>query len=338
MEGQLYFVRMFSVILNLVVVLAVYRTVRILYPYRKWLAVTVCAFLVFQPVHTDIMSAVNNDVLVNALAGLFFLVMAWIFQEGMNLRKIILLMILLILAFLTKTTAIVLLASIPIGLIFYIWRSGHTGWFLGLVGLCLIVIVVSLALWQMNVLQGWINAVGDVTGRYFRVTFSGTFEALQDPEFRELPLKAAPVVFRSFWGAFGWRHIWVPAYWYVLMGVIALMSMVGLAILAFSNLVQKQRRERLSCRGPYLAYSFCTVVVAIGAAILRSIAVQGLSPYLSHGRYVFIAMVPFALLFTLGLQAWTRPVWRRMAGVIFMLFWIAYDVICFWGILMPYYY
>ena len=337
-EGQLYLVRMFSVILNLVVVLAAYQTVRILYPYRKWLAVMVSAFVVFQPVHTDIMSAVNNDVLINALAGLFFLVMAWIFQEGLDLKKGVLLFSLLILGFLTKTTAIVLLISLPISLLFYIWRSGHMKWFFGIAGVCLCVIVASLILWQMEILQGWMNQIGDIAGRYFRVTFSGTFQALQDPEFRELPLQAAPVVFRSFWGSFGWRHIWLPSVWYVLMGAFSTVSLVGLVLLTCSKMFHQERRENLPYRASFLVYSFFTVLVACLTAILRSVAVQGLSPYLSHGRYVFIAMVPFAMLFTLGLRAWTKPAWRRAAAALFLLFLIAYDALCFWGTMMPYYY
>jgi hypothetical protein len=337
-EGQLYLVRMLSVILNLVVVLATYRAVRILYPYRKWLAVMVSAFVVFQPVHTDIMSAVNNDVLINALAGLFFVVMAWIFQEGLDLKKGVFLIVLLILGFLTKTTAVVLMVSLPIGLLFYIWRSGHTKWFLGIAGFCLCILVVSVFLWQMDILQGWINQIGDVAGRYFRVTFSGTFQALQDPEFRELPLQAAPVVFRSFWGSFGWRHIWLPSVWYVLLGAVSLVSVVGLVVLTCLKIFHQERMKDLPYRASFLVYGFCTVLAACVAALLRSVAVQGLSPYLSHGRYVFIAMVPFALLFTLGLRAWTKPAWRRVAGGLFLLFLIAYDALCFWGIMMPYYY
>jgi hypothetical protein len=337
-EGQLYLVRMFSIILNLVVVLATYQTVRILYPYRKWLAVMVSAFVVFQPVHTDIMSAVNNDVLINALAGLFFLVMAWIFKEGLDIKKGVLLFSLLILGFLTKTTAVVLWVSLPIGLLFYIWRSGHTKWFLAIAGLCLVTVVISLALWQMDILQGWVNQVGDVAGRYFRVTFSGTFQALQDPEFRELPLQAAPVVFRSFWGSFGWRHIWLSPVWYVVLGIVSVVSLAGLVLLAGSKMIHPGRRKNLPYRSPFLAYGFCTILAACMAAILRSVAVQGLSPYLSHGRYIFIAMVPFALLFTLGLRAWTKPAWRRAAAALFLLFLIAYDALCFWGTMMPYYY
>jgi hypothetical protein len=101
--------------------------------------------------------------------------------------------------------------------------------------------------------------------------------------------------------------------------------------------LQKERRMHLPFRAQYLVYGFCTVLAACVAAVMRSLAVQGLSLYLSHGRYVFIAMVPFALLFILGLRAWTTPAWRRLAGVLFMLFLVTFDAICFWGTLIPAY-
>jgi hypothetical protein len=336
-EGQLYFVRMLSVIFNLIVVLAAYGIVRILYPFQKWLAVIVVAFVIFQPALTDIMSSVNNDVLINALGGLFFLVMAWIFQERLDVKKGTLLIILLILGILTKTTAIVLLISLPIGLLFYIWRAGHPKWFLGIIGLCLVVAILSGVLWQMDILQGWINQAGDIAGRYFRITFSGTFAALQDPEFRELPLRAAPVVFKSFWGTFGWRNIWLPTPLYIIIGILTVVSLFGLTYLACSSLLQKERRKHLPARSPFLVYGFCAVLAGCVAAVLRSVAVQGLNSYLSHGRYIFIVMVPFALLFTLGLRAWTKPAWRRLAGAFFVLFLVIFDAVSFWGTLMPYY-
>jgi hypothetical protein len=107
--------------------------------------------------------------------------------------------------------------------------------------------------------------------------------------------------------------------------------------MAIRCFIQRGRLEQIKCRAPFLIYGFCIVLVACVAAVLRSIAVQGLAPYLSHGRYIFIAMVPFALLFTLGLRAWTKRVWRRTAGFIYVLYLIAFDAVCFWGTLMPYY-
>jgi hypothetical protein len=336
-DGQLYLLRMFSIILNLVVVLATYFAVRVLYPYQKWLALAVASFVVFQPVHTDIMSSVNNDTLVNAIGGLFFLVAAWIFKKGLDLRKIILLVLLIILGILTKTTTVVLILSLPLILLFYLWREGHHKWFVGILGFLILILVGSSVLWQIEVLQEWVVQFGDAIGKYFRITFSGTFEALNDPEFRQLPLKAAPVVYKSFWGAFGWRHIWLNDGWYVGLATISALAILGLIVMGIRGLTRQERRLQNRYQAPFLGYGIGAVILAILAAVFRSLAVQGLSPYLSHGRYVFIAMVPFAMLITLGLRAWTSPIWRRKTGILFVLMLIVYDAVCFWGTVVPFY-
>ena len=50
------------------------------------------------------------------------------------------------------------------------------------------------------------------------------------------------------------------------------------------------RFGRYFARPSYLTYAFIGVIIAWAIAILRSLALQGLRPYHSHGRYILIAV------------------------------------------------
>jgi hypothetical protein len=316
----------------------VYYMARVLYPTSKWLAIIVAAFVTFQPMHTDIMSAVNNDALINAIGGMFFLVMAWIYQRGLSLVRILLLSLILALGMLTKTTAVVLLAALPLAVLFYIWRSGHLPLFLGILIITFAIVAVGLVLWQLEILQGWVDEVGVWTERYFRVNISGTLDRVQDPTQVKLPLQAAPIVFQSFWAIFGWRHILVDSGVYITIAVITFVALLGLLGLVIRGFMVGENRSSFKDPFPFLVYALSAVLMAWLIAIFRSLADQGMNVYLSHGRYVFIAMAPFALLFTLGLRTWVREPFQRIASFIYLACIILLDSFCFWGYIVPFYY
>jgi len=337
-ESQLYIVRMLSVILNFFIVLVVYQMVKVLYPASKWLAVFVAAFVTFLPTFTDMMSAVNNDVLVNLFGAIFFLIMATIFKRGLTILRVTLLMVVLLLAFFTKTTALVLVSTLPVALLLYIWRSGHHLWFLGILVAVLLVVAASLILWQLDILQGWINVVGDWMGEYLRVSFSGTFARLEDPEYRSLPLHAAPHVFRTFWGVFGWGHIPIASAGYIAWGGITMLASLGLIYIGLRWLVKVEKRSSYQEASSFLTFAVIASILAWTIAIFRSVAYQGLSIYISHGRYIFVAIAPFVLALTMGMRVWIKERWHSIAGLLFIFCLALYDLYCFLGTVVPFYY
>jgi hypothetical protein len=84
-------------------------------------------------------------------------------------------------------------------------------------------------------------------------------------------------------------------------------------------------------------FSGAAVGLAWLAAIVRSQAYQGALLYLSHGRYAYIAVVPFALLLVLGLEAWVPARWRPRALWAFLAVMVGFDALAFWGYLVPFY-
>jgi hypothetical protein len=337
-DFQLYVVRALSVFLNLLVVASAFFTTRILFPGRVPLLIAVLGLVVFQPAYTDIMSAVNNDALGNAFSAGFFLAAAWFFMRGMSWRAAIFAVLCLVGALLSKTTAVAVLAAVPFGVIFYPWR-GRVGirraigaLVLGMVALAVVGIVLIRA--DNPLLKDFLVLIG----QYFRMDVLGTWHALTAPDQYEIYYLTAITVFKSFWAAFGWRNVLLASEWYWLLGLVTAVAAGGLLWQGVGWLRRRAQSADDERRAAYLLFATSTVIVACAAAIVRSQAVQGMSLYLSHGRYIFVALVPFALLFTLGLQKWLSVLLWRWWLMAYLIALVGFDALAFWGYLVPFYY
>lgn len=335
-EGQLFIVRFLGVLLNLVIALAAYKTAEMLFDDSKWIAPTAMAFVVFHPGNSDIMSAVNNDVLVNLIGALFFFTLARIYKKDLSVWNGLILILLVIAGILAKTTAVILLATLPFALAFYLWLRGHkvAATVIGvLILISMLTLFVILPLVGMESLPD--NIIADI-GKYFRVNLSQTLEGLEDAEYTNRAVQAVPVVFKSFWVSFGWRHIWLAPVWYWILGGISALTGVGI-LKRLVNWVSEMQSQPLP-KNAYLGFAFFAALVAALIAVLRSLAAQGLRPYLSHGRYAFIAIIPFAIIFIHGVRSWMRDLVSDKLSAAFLASFIAFDAIAFWGYLVPFYY
>jgi hypothetical protein len=337
-DFQLYVVRALSVLLNLLVVASAFFTTRILFPGRATLLIAVVGLVVFQPGYTDIMSSVNNDALVNAFSAGFFLAAAWVYMRGMSWRAAILAVLCLAGALLSKATAVVVLCAVPFGVIFYPWR-GKVGnrrvigvVIFGMVALAGVGVALSRA--DNPLLEECLALIG----QYFRMDVLGTWQALTAPGQYEKYYLTAITVFKSFWAAFGWRHVLLASEWYWLPGLATVVAATGLLWQGLGWLRGRAQSNDDERRPAYLLFATSSVILASAAAIVRSQAVQGMSTYLSHGRYVFVALVPFALLFTLGLQQWMSIILRRWWLIAYLIALVGFDALAFWGYLVPFYY
>jgi hypothetical protein len=287
--------------------------------------------------YTDIMSAVNNDALVNVWGAGLFAVLAWIYRRGPNVLNAPLALLLVIAALLTKSTAVTLVPTLALGVICYLWRSRKAGLIIATVSLLSCALLATgIVVWQRQAPQQFNQAVTWV-GSYFRIDVSGTLENLINPARLIDYQRSASTVFNSFWAAFGWRHILLTPGWYVLLAVASLASLVGLVWLGFSR-TSRVGQAGITVGIRCLLFSAISLALAWSIAVIRGQADQGLGfNYFSHGRYVFVAMVPFTLLFTYGCLGAIPERLRRFGVITYLLCVVAFDAICFWAFLMPYY-
>ena len=102
--------------------------------------------------------------------------------------------------------------------------------------------------------------------------------------------------YRSFWGNFGWVSVPLPEPLYLVLGLLAITSMLGLAWLGVSNFGRWDWREWLAV----IALGAFVTAVAIGFARQMTLLVtEGVAAY-PQGRYLFVLIVPFAWLLLSG--------------------------------------
>ncbi len=105
--------------------------------------------------------------------------------------------------------------------------------------------------------------------------------------------------FDSFWGVFGWLGEFLDARIYRGLALATLASSLGLALSAW-----RAHRSARPCRqGQQLALALSSVAIL---AVATGFAIYNLSLVQHQGRYFFGALVPIAMLFSLGLGELSR--------------------------------
>ena len=346
-DTQLYAVRMLSVLFGMIVVMCAYWCVRWLFGAQSIITLAVCALIVFLPGFTDIMSAVNNDSLVNLVCAVLISLLVWGLSHRIHLLSGLTLFALMVVsilaAFATKATAIGLVAAVLVGLIaagyvrLVLYSKSHKNlrrWLL-VVSVALmiaittsILVVVSTVSTQGSYLEVWLSS-------YLRMNVSRTLHNLLSPQ--SSYEQVATIVFKSYYAVFGWRHIYVADWMYVLFALTTIGGIVGSVVWMWGV-----RHNPADVTRRLLMFAAFAVVVVAGAwltAILRSQADQGTtSQYLSHGRYAYVAIVPSSILAAVGLAGWQSQSWRKRVIFILIVAAVVSDAICFWGFLIPHYY
>lgn len=138
--------------------------------------------------------------------------------------------------------------------------------------------------------------------------------ALNDQPFHKLELwrHYADMEYRSFWGNFGWVSVPLPEPVYVLLGILTIISLLGLAIHGLQRWDSWSHVEWLAVAS--LAAFLFAVLVGFARQTM-GLSTLGIAAY-PQGRYLFVLIVPIcwlwiAGLFRFGLQSWRGA--RRLA-------------------------
>jgi len=345
-DTQLHAVRLLSVLCAMLVVLLAYLSSRWLLPRRHALTAAVCASIVFLPSFTDIMSAANNDSLVNVLCALFITAFAWLVSHRVNLltgMAILLLMGLsLAAAMATKATAISLVIAAPIGLLAVIIvrllfmisaKQGNKKALISVLAAGIVIATLGITA-AITLVAARNTELVQQLGSYLRLDVAGTLNNLLNPQ---VPYEmVAGVVFQSFFAVFGWRHVYVAPWMYMIALAISVLAVSG--VFVWLSWLRRQAAETRRRLLQYAVFAIVTVVVAWIIAILRSQADQSQSLYHSHGRYVYIALAQSAIIAVVGLLGWLPSLWHKRGAIAIVAIVVAFDAVCFWGYLVPHYY
>lgn len=322
-QQQIYFFRMAAIPFGMVTVVLAYLTVRAIFPRDTFLAMTVPAFVAFQPQISYEASMLNNDI----AAIMFTSAVIWALAAGLRNRfplwSCTLVGLFFGLAVLSKSTAVTTGLLIAIAMVFGLgWRNirqwlpkgivvGSIGGFLVLPWLLYMMSTYGdpTALRRVAQLQEWWDPVG-LNGR-------SIMDMLTDKWFHWERWKET-------WGAFGWRRIQLDMegdatllrsiYWLVLFGFVGLAAWALKFLRTQREMITREEagedaamvRQQLDETLAIVPWQVTAVLTMCIACVIGyySILQFGTSFALTQARYYFPMIVPGAVLLMLGLRSW----------------------------------
>jgi hypothetical protein len=335
---QLYVLRLGSVLLGTLTVLVAYLTAQALFPKDASWQLAVPAFVAFLPMHTFITSSVNNDSLAELLASLVVLSLFRILKNGpfvelragLAWRRIVGVACLLASGLLTKrtTTFTVPLAALIIIPLYCLRakslklpptdKTPHSSprwlrkWYIWL----LIISAIGLGLWALTFYSP------------FSILYS-LLSVLHPPSSIALSFL---LTFASFWANFGWMNVPLDLGWYAALAVLSLLALCGLGLFAVRVARGAEALEPWQRRALLM---LLLAVVLIFAQTFGLIIVRGIH---QQGRYLFPALVPLAMLFTLGLREWVPVRHRGLFPLALVLGMFVLDSVSLCCYIIPHFY
>jgi hypothetical protein len=140
------------------------------------------------------------------------------------------------------------------------------------------------------------------------------------------------LTFASFWANFGWMNVPLDLGWYAALAVFSLLALFGLGFLAI-RVVRGTETHEVWQRKALLM--LLLAVVLIFAQTFGLIIVRGIH---QQGRYLFPALIPLAVLFTLGLREWGPARHRSIFPLALVLGTFVLDSVSLCYYIIPYFY
>lgn len=140
------------------------------------------------------------------------------------------------------------------------------------------------------------------------------------------------LTFASFWANFGWMNVPLDLGWYAALAIVSLLAFCGLGLFALrvakeaTPLEAGQRRALLT---------LLLAVVLIFAQTFGLIIVRGIH---QQGRYLFPALIPLAVFFTLGLREWLPLRHHRLLPLTLVLGMFVLDSVSLYCYILPHFY
>ncbi|MBC7810602.1 MAG: DUF2142 domain-containing protein [Burkholderiales bacterium] len=308
--GSLSALRLLSVIIGAGVVIAAYAVGKAVFPRQSWIALAAAALVAFIPQHVSILAGVNNDGLAELVIGLILLASV-VYVRGGNV-PVWLLGLLVGIGFVTKGTTY-LMAGVALFAIVLRWWSSERA-FVSLARTIILFLIPALVLgglwWGRNFA---VYGIPDFLGlREHDRVVAGQPRTADDIAligWGAYLSKAVSTTFNSFWGQFGWMAAPLPGWAYRIMQGASALALIGLIMAAFRP-KSRSETEADDTHSWAIWLLLLVIVLAFAAYVYYN------SEFLQlQGRYLYPALIPFALLWSKGLDTLRRVLlsrWERL--------------------------
>jgi len=333
----LYVARLVSVLLGTLVVLLTGLTARELFLDDPFVRHGAPAMVALLPMFAFVHSGVNSDALVNALAALAFFLMARLLVRGAAPSRLVLMVGAVTAAIAVKRIGLVLVP--PLLLTFLLWGAGIARRSSRAV---LATLVTAVAL--ISALVTWLAAGGwSAMPSSLRWSLTQYFFNEPDQVSRLAAYLRAPGALRviadyawrihnTFWGSFGWQVVEYPRWAYVAAAVLVIAAAAG------SILIVTNRHEPAARRMALLVFGVATIHTVVAAIGFFVDYLDMPYPVPPQGRYLFLVMLPIAVLFVAGLGKWLPKHRRASALLALVVLLLAVDLGALLGLVVPFFY
>ena len=332
LETQQALLRLAAIPFGVATVALAWLLARTLFPNDTFLAVTVPAFVAFQPQISYEAAMVNNDILAIALFSLLLYLCVLGLRDGFSRRLSLGLGVAIGLSLLTKGTSLMALPLVGLAVLLGVgWRDLR-----GLVKQALWIglpTIVLAAPWYVFLYRtyGNLDAFEQIAAlQWWNRPLGGVFDLLFDEEFVLLR-------FKETWGEYGWRLIHLDDRLLWAIAIATFLSVVGLglyAIVAGRDVAPAWNDATMQPR----AWQVKALVVLFAACVVAYLAVVqfGTRFALTQARYYFPVVIAAALLAMLGLRTLIPAAWRPLGRGIVVAALIALNVSLFVQYVLPF--
>jgi uncharacterized membrane protein len=310
--------RLGSVLLGTLTVLVAYLTAQDLFPKDASWQLAVPALVTLLPMHTFITSSVNNDSLAELLVSVVIYSLLRILKRGILWQSIVSIACLLASGLLTKRTTTFAVPLTALTILLYSLRT-RSHWLRQRCIWLLSASAIGLGLWTLT-----------------RVPSSHLHFLLEPQRYTPTALRSYALffslTFASFWANFGWMNVPLDLGWYAALAVFSFLSLCGLGFFAVRVANGTETLEIWQKRA-LLMLLLAVVLIFVqtfGLMIVRGIPQQG--------RYLFPALIPLAVFFTLGLREWVPVSHRGLFLLALMLGMFVLDSVSLCCYIIPHFY
>jgi len=300
-NGSPIAIRFLSVLFGVGTVIIAGFTARLIFPKNRAVGYGTMAFVAFVPMHSFMLASINNDSLAGLLfAWLLYLLIRLLCQATITVSEASLVGLVLGLALLTKLTIYIAVPLVALALIKLPlnWKEMIK------LGLLIYGIAFMLVLpWYLrNInLYGWPDILGLQRHDEIVVGQLRTSDYVAEVGWQAYSNNFLFTTFHSFWGQFGWMAVPMDNRVYTMLWLITGIALGGL--LGFSY-----RRGWRTLPPPQhsafmvMAWPIIFILLAYGWYNWQFVQFQG--------RYLFPAIIPLGLFFSMGLSEAFQPRWQ----------------------------
>ena len=302
--GSLTALRLLSMTLGGIVLVIAYIIGKQVFPNQPQIALGAMALVAFQPQHLMMITSVNNDALAEVIIAFGLLwVIRYLQTEKIPVWQLGLIMAL---GLMTKTTTYFLAGVIPLAILLK-WHTQKRP-LRALIQSWTIFLVIALGIgglwWLRNFsVYGFPDFLGLRAHDSVVIGQTRTADYIASNGMDVYINEMIRVTFNSFWGQFGWMAVPLDN----VLGGWVYRGFAGLMLIGLSGLIvarlprQSQAESDTDPRTTLNIWLILTLTLIL--AVLAYLYYN--SEFLQwQGRYMFPALIPFALVIVYGLDAW----------------------------------